>query len=87
MDRTPKATPTAPRRTPAVPTLVSTALTFLHGLAGVVGLTMGTTVALRGAALLPALVCVLRLVLLPRLRRSRRHPVAAAPRDVGVWRM
>jgi hypothetical protein len=78
VDRTPKVTPTAPHGTTAVRSVVSTALTFLHGLAGAVGLTMGATAALRGVALLPALVCVLRLVLLPRLRRSRRHPAAAA---------
>ncbi|WP_158709357.1 MULTISPECIES: hypothetical protein [unclassified Streptomyces] len=47
---------------------MSTVLTCLYGLAGAVGLIMGTTTALRAAALLSALVCAARLVLLPRLR-------------------
>jgi hypothetical protein len=47
---------------------VSVALTGLYGLAGAVGLIMGTTAATRGAGLLSALVCAARLVLLPRLR-------------------
>lgn len=69
----------AQRRLPAVGTAVGTALTCFYGLAGAVGLTMGTTTATRGAALLPALVCAVRLVLLPRLRRSRRRVPGAAP--------